>query len=654
MHESVASARPVRPINSRNGKELADTLSFADTAWKRFKGLIGKNSLSCNEALWIKPCKAVHTFGMKFPVDLVFLNKQNVVISTLEIVQPNRLPPILLVPYSVLEVAAGRIAETETRPGDLITMVGAYDAPTAPSGQSVAARPPSPVMGMNRSRYQELIRYMRQFLWPMACSVCLHLLMVAALAAEWQSRPQLVWVDLLETEPAQVAPVIPDLSDVKPPANEAGDAEVPALPEEADEQHRGLSNEAGQPDASSPPKPAVATDPAITATPTKIPANTIASQDPPALSDVTGTMLFSRYSTASLPGSPPHMMTVSELEPLQLPPLPIPAQPLQNLPHAGEALATKKGRQEVMQTLKKPPAIHHALMGSKAEAAKVHKAAAVAAEILPKASPSESEHTADTRPAVATVREPPVPLARNGADTTLSDAREIPKSSQKVSPPEEESRPASREGTSTAVTIQPNPGQQHTESTPSDASARANPPLEKLEEPTTMTLRQVVPVFDARAKGDLELYLTSSETTANGIKITVLFRAYPRNRHKTAMSIRESKKVKMLSPKISRTGINAVQAVIDIASDGIYEFRGATEAGPGEASCTVTIYGTSSRPTIKQLGNKKISNDSYILKVLMPEGILWDEEANFSGSIKDSEGIIKFNSETGMTWKEYD
>ena len=642
MHESVDSAGPVRPINSRNSKELADTLSIADTAWKRFKGLIGKNSPS-NEALWIKPCKAVHTFGMKFPVDLVFLNKQNVVIFTLEIVQPNRLPPILLVPHSVLEVAAGKIAETGTRSGDLIIMEG---APSAPSGQIVDARPPSPVMGMDWSRNQALSRYMRQFLWPMACSVCLHLLMVAALAAEWQSRPQLVWVDLLETEPAQVAPVIPDLSDVKPPGTEAGDAEVPVLPEDADEQHGGLSNEAGQPDAPSPPKPAVGADPASPAKPTKIPANTITSQDPAALSDVTGTMLFSRYSTASLPGSPPHMMIVSEFESVKFPPLPIPAQPLQNLPHASKTLSTKKGRQEVLQTLTKPLAIHHAQIGSKAEAAMVHKAAAVAAEILPKASQSESEHTADTRPVVATPREPtPVPLAGNVAPVTLNAARETPKSSQKVSPTKEESRPASREGTSTGATVQPNPEPRYTE--------RANPPLEKLEEPTTMTPRQIVPVFDARAKGDLELYLTNSEITANGIKIKVLFRAYPRNRHKTAMSIRESKKVKMLSPEISRTGINAVQAVIDIAPDGIYEFRGAAEAGPGEARCTVTIYGTSSKPTIKQLGNKKLSNDSYILKVLMPEGILWDEEANFSGSIKDSDGIIKFNSETGLTWKEY-
>jgi len=37
----------------------------------------------------------------------------------------------------------------------------------------------------------------------------------------------------------------------------------------------------------------------------------------------------------------------------------------------------------------------------------------------------------------------------------------------------------------------------------------------------------------------------------------------------------------------------------------------------------------------------------------MPEGILWEDEAAFSGSMEDSEGVTKFNSETGLLWKEY-
>ena len=163
-----------------------------------------------------------------------------------------------------------------------------------------------------------------------------------------------------------------------------------------------------------------------------------------------------------------------------------------------------------------------------------------------------------------------------------------------------------------------------------------------------------MPAFEAPLKGDLELELGDREIGAHGIKVRVLLREYPKNRHKKPMTKAESKRVKSLTPRTLRTGLNTVQAVIEVAPDGVYEFRGTRESAHSqEVSCTVTIHGRSSRPTVKRLENRKVGNESYIMKVLMPEGIVWEDDASFSGSIEDSDGISKYNSESGLVWKEY-
>lgn len=53
---------------------LASDLKVADTLYSRLKGLLGKNELNAGSALWIKDCPSVHTFFMRFNIDVVFLN----------------------------------------------------------------------------------------------------------------------------------------------------------------------------------------------------------------------------------------------------------------------------------------------------------------------------------------------------------------------------------------------------------------------------------------------------------------------------------------------------------------------------------------------------------------------------------------------------
>src|SRR4030067_2010329 len=107
-------------LNLNTGKKLSNNIEVANNLLKRMKGLLGKKEMLDGEALWIKPCISVHTFFMKFPIDVVFLNKTNRVIATISNLQPNRIARFYLQAISVLELPAGLLDATDTRVGDEI------------------------------------------------------------------------------------------------------------------------------------------------------------------------------------------------------------------------------------------------------------------------------------------------------------------------------------------------------------------------------------------------------------------------------------------------------------------------------------------------------------------------------------------------------
>jgi uncharacterized membrane protein (UPF0127 family) len=96
---------------------LADRAVVAETSAKRRTGLLKHKSLEPGEGLWIVPCEGVHTFGMNFPIDVVFLNRKRKVLKT----RPNmvrRRIAVSLLAHSVLELPAGTLAATGTAAGD--------------------------------------------------------------------------------------------------------------------------------------------------------------------------------------------------------------------------------------------------------------------------------------------------------------------------------------------------------------------------------------------------------------------------------------------------------------------------------------------------------------------------------------------------------
>jgi len=107
----------MRIRNLIRGTILATDAGVADTSAKRNTGLLRHKSLPRGEALFITPCEGVHTVGMKFPIDVLFLSRQRTVVKITEAMKPWRIS-LCLRAHSVLELPAGMAAETGTLPGD--------------------------------------------------------------------------------------------------------------------------------------------------------------------------------------------------------------------------------------------------------------------------------------------------------------------------------------------------------------------------------------------------------------------------------------------------------------------------------------------------------------------------------------------------------
>jgi uncharacterized membrane protein (UPF0127 family) len=60
-----------------DGALLGDRIEVASTFWRRFRGLLGRDVLARGEGLCIERCRSIHMMGMKFPLDVIFLDADN-------------------------------------------------------------------------------------------------------------------------------------------------------------------------------------------------------------------------------------------------------------------------------------------------------------------------------------------------------------------------------------------------------------------------------------------------------------------------------------------------------------------------------------------------------------------------------------------------
>src|SRR5512146_2975935 len=101
---------------------LATQLTVADTHWRRLRRLLGTSTqhFTFGKGLWIVPCHGVHTIAMRYPLDIVYLDNEDVVVHIEENVKPWRITPVRTDAMTVLELPAHTVWNTGTRPGDQI------------------------------------------------------------------------------------------------------------------------------------------------------------------------------------------------------------------------------------------------------------------------------------------------------------------------------------------------------------------------------------------------------------------------------------------------------------------------------------------------------------------------------------------------------
>ena len=100
----------MKAIIKTSGAVLVDDVETADSLFARLKGLLGRSSLPTGHALWLRPCNGIHTFGMRFPIDVVILDSELRVVASVSDLLPNRVTPVYLRAASVLELPAGTLA----------------------------------------------------------------------------------------------------------------------------------------------------------------------------------------------------------------------------------------------------------------------------------------------------------------------------------------------------------------------------------------------------------------------------------------------------------------------------------------------------------------------------------------------------------------
>jgi len=107
-------------ISETRGTIIGDQIKIADTSLSRMVGLLGRRGVDAGGGLWIKPSSGVHTFFMRFPIDVIGLDKNMRVIKLWRTLVPYRITSVSLQLRSVIELSSGRIAECGVQLGDVL------------------------------------------------------------------------------------------------------------------------------------------------------------------------------------------------------------------------------------------------------------------------------------------------------------------------------------------------------------------------------------------------------------------------------------------------------------------------------------------------------------------------------------------------------
>jgi uncharacterized protein len=105
---------------SKGGIVIAHKVALAGTSALRRRGLLGQTELAEGEGLYISPCEWLHTFGMRFHIDIAFTSPSGQLLVIYHGLKPNRLSKIVWRAQGALELAEGTLKKTNTTVGDTV------------------------------------------------------------------------------------------------------------------------------------------------------------------------------------------------------------------------------------------------------------------------------------------------------------------------------------------------------------------------------------------------------------------------------------------------------------------------------------------------------------------------------------------------------
>jgi uncharacterized membrane protein (UPF0127 family) len=114
--------RSICVVNRTRNTTVGHNIELADTSLTRMWGLLGRSSLNTGGGLWIAPSSGVHTLGMKFPIDVVGLDRNKRVVKLWHALVPYRITSVSFRTSSVIELAAGGISEARIELGDQLAV----------------------------------------------------------------------------------------------------------------------------------------------------------------------------------------------------------------------------------------------------------------------------------------------------------------------------------------------------------------------------------------------------------------------------------------------------------------------------------------------------------------------------------------------------
>ncbi len=128
-------------INERTQKPVATQVEIAATRTTRRRGLLGRDHLDQASAMLLAPCTSVHTVGMRFPIDVVFVDRQGYAVKIVRNLRPWRIA-LAAGGRAVIEMAAGSLEWGEVLPGDRLFLapVSAAEPDHAPASTTATAR----------------------------------------------------------------------------------------------------------------------------------------------------------------------------------------------------------------------------------------------------------------------------------------------------------------------------------------------------------------------------------------------------------------------------------------------------------------------------------------------------------------------------------